>query len=290
MYKPNYKPVDTTGETLSCGWQAELSLVFRPDAGGRTVLNHCEHSGPLRVQRPFYPEPVHGACHVYILHPPGGVVGGDSLSMTTLLQPKSRALLTTPAAGKFYRSAGAEARLVQNFKVAANAVLEWLPQEAIFFNGAKVRATTRIDVDSEGCFIGWEISCLGRPAAGELFSRGFCRQIFEVWRDDEPLFLEHGRFDGGAELLRTAWGLQGKPVFGTFVCASQIRGLDAKVRAAVTVPSDDGFAVTHMDGVLVCRYLGESVQRARNLFTQAWAVLRPEVIGTPACAPRIWNV
>ena len=292
MYKPNYKPIDigATGESLSCGWQAELSLVFQADDRGRTILSHRRHSGPLQVQRPFYPEPVGGACHVYILHPPGGVVGGDGSRVTALLQKKARALLTTPAAGKFYRSAGAEARLVQRFRVASEAVLEWLPQENIFYKGARVRATARIDVQNDGCFIGWEINCLGRPAAGESFSQGYCRQNLEIWRDGKPLFLEHGRFEGGAELLKAAWGLRDKPVVGTFVCTSPVRGLDAKVRAAVTVAPDDGFAVTHMDGVLVCRYLGDSAQRARILFTQAWAALRPVLIGIPACVPRIWNV
>lgn len=292
VYKHSYEPINTavTGEAWSCGWQAQLSLVFEADGHGRTRLSHRRHSGPLQVQRPFYPESAHGTCHVYILHPPGGVVGGDSLNVTALVQAKARALLTTPAAGKFYRSAGAEARLVQSFKVAPDAVLEWLPQENIFYNGAKLRATTRIDMQKNGCYIGWEINCLGRPAAGESFSQGFCCQNLEIWREREPLFVEHGRFDSGGELLNAAWGLQGKPVFGTFVCTSRIRDLDSRVRAAVTLYPDDNFAVTHMDGVLVCRYLGDSAQRARILFAQAWAALRPVVIGIPACVPRIWSI
>ena len=291
-YKPNYKPIeiDATGEPSARGWQAELSLMFQADDRGRTILSHCRHSGPLQVQRPFYPEPASGACHVYILHPPGGIVGGDGLRVQTLLQGKARVLLTTPAAGKFYRSAGGEAQLVQRFKVASDAVLEWLPQENIFYKGARVRATTHIDVQDRGCYIGWEIGCLGRPASGEFFSQGICRQNLEIWRAGEPLFLEHGRFEGGGELLEAAWGLHGNPVFGTLVCVSPISGLDVRVRDAVTVSSGDGFAVTQMDGVLVCRYLGNSAQKARILFTQAWAVLRPLVIGIPACAPRIWNV
>src|SRR5690606_30424398 len=112
------------------GWRAELALRFEL-RGPRTVLAGRRHYGPLRVQRPFYPE---GApCHTYVLHPPGGVVGGDRLHMDIRLEPGSHALLTMPGATKFYRSAGATSLLQQHFHVGEDAVLEWLPQDNILF-------------------------------------------------------------------------------------------------------------------------------------------------------------
>ena len=126
------------------GWQARLSLGFRRQ-NARTILERRAHQGPLRVQRPFYPEGG-SVCHVAILHPPGGVVGGDELRIDAALDAESRALLTTPAAGKFYRSAGPVARQTQRLTVAAGATLEWLPQENIVYSGARVHALTRVEL------------------------------------------------------------------------------------------------------------------------------------------------
>src|SRR5205085_6360717 len=88
------------------GWQAELRLRFNCDAPGplrpgRTRLVERQHRGPLVVQRPFYPEG--DPCHVYLVHPPGGVVGGDALRIDATVDPGAHALITTPAATKFYR-------------------------------------------------------------------------------------------------------------------------------------------------------------------------------------------
>src|SRR6187551_1093438 len=117
-------------------WQARLELGFRATAG-RTVLAHRRHIGPLMVQRPFYPEG--GICHVYLLHPPGGIVGGDSLELQVDAGQGSHALITTPAATKFYRAGPHPRAVLRQNLLVKDAVLEWLPQEAIVFDGAKVR-------------------------------------------------------------------------------------------------------------------------------------------------------
>ena len=113
------------------GWPAELHLGFARDAA-RTALVERRHLGPLRVQRPFYPEG-EGVCHVYLLHPPGGLVAGDDLQVSARVEPGAHALLTTPAAAKLYRSRAASgpARQVQRFEVQGDGILEWLPQESI---------------------------------------------------------------------------------------------------------------------------------------------------------------
>ena len=269
------------------GWQARLALRFCHSAD-RTLLGGCEHRGPLRVQRPFYPEPG-GACHLYVLHPPGGVVGGDSLSVGVNCESDTEVLITTPAAGKFYRSAGPIARLVHHLRVAGGASLEWFPQENIAFAGARVRASTRVELSGDARFIGWEILCLGRPASGETFAKGAFRQELEIWRDGSPLYLEPGRFESGSELLEAAWGLQGRPVTATLVCVGGENGLCDTVRSAVgQVESDELFGVSQLDGILLCRYLGASAQRAFDIFLRAWSVLRPLVLNKPAIAPRIW--
>ncbi len=126
--------METADCCLPSGWHAELVLGFS-ERNGRTTLSRRAHSGPLRVQWPFYPE--QQVCHVYILHPPGGIVGGDTLHIQVLVETGAQVLLTTPAANKFYRSnKGATARLRQSLTVGEGAALEWFPQEAIVFDGA----------------------------------------------------------------------------------------------------------------------------------------------------------
>ncbi len=141
------------------GWHASLNLGFAA-SGDKTLLVKRQHVGPLTVQRPFYPEG--GVCHVYILHPPGGIVGGDHLSIQVNAETGSDALVTTPATGKFYRSGGEQATQVVLIKVAENAALEWLPQETIIYEGAQLASLVKVDLAAGAKFIGWEILSLGR--------------------------------------------------------------------------------------------------------------------------------
>ena len=274
---------------LAPGWQAQLTLAFQR-RGLRTTLGHCAHRGPLQVQRPFYPEG-EAVGHVAILHPPGGVVGGDELQINITLDAQAHALITTPAAGKFYRSAGPTARQIQQMTVAADAALEWLPQENIVYAGAKVHAITRVELQGDARFIGWEILCLGRPAADETFHSGQYRQDLELWRDGEPLYLEHGRYAGDDPVMSAQWGLQGQPVSAALLCAGVWPDLLNPLRTALNLATLEGerVAVTQLDGVLICRYLGSSAARARRLLILAWSVLRPTVLNRPACPSRFWN-
>jgi urease accessory protein len=253
------------------GWQARLSLVFRRD-GAVTRLARRSAQGPLQVQRPFYPGG--GACHVYLLHPPGGIVGGDRLDIAIDAGAGTEVLLTTPAAGKFYRSAGPVAEQRQSLRVRPRARLEWLPQEAIVFSGAIARSTTRIDLDDGARVVAWEILCLGRPASGERFGSGRFEQSMELYRQGRPLLLERNRYDSAGPVPDASWGLGGHPVTALLVASDGDAQLLDAVRA--TLP-DDGSAVTGVtcvDGVLVVRYLGDCTERARQCLIRAWQVLR----------------
>ena len=269
------------------GWHARLDLTFR-DAAGRTVPAQRSRLGPLQVQRPFYPEG--GVCHLYLLHPPGGIVGGDSLEIAVVAEAGARALLTTPAAGKFYRSAGRYARQSQYLRVAAGAALEWLPQETIVFDGALARSVTRIDAEEGGRFVAWEILCLGRPAAGESFTRGLFEQRLEIYRGGRPLLLECNRYEGGGDMLRAPWGLGGRPVAASMVCSPCDEADLAAARAAMGGREDgERIAATLVDGLLLLRCLGLRADRAREHFIRIWTTLRPRCLGMEACRPRIWS-
>ncbi len=271
---------------MTAGWAARLALHFERRAG-RTVLAHRSHEGPLAVQKPFYPEG--DVCHVYVLHPPGGVVGGDRLAIEIEVASDAHALITTPAAGKVYRSGGPASIQEQRLSVASGAALEWLPQETILYSQCCASLSTRVTLVPGARFIGWEVLCLGRPAAGERFDAGVCRHRLELWCQGRPLLIERSTITGGSELLRAPWGFGGRTVSGTFLATPADEMTLATVREAVAVEREDLFSATLLDPVLLCRYLGDSAESARRCFTDAWRAVRPGLLGREAHPPRIWR-
>jgi urease accessory protein len=254
------------------------------------VLSARKHVGPLCVQRPFYPD-ADGTCHIYVLHPPGGVAGGDSLELDARLGPHARALLTTPAATKLYRMEGRSARVRQTLTVQDGAILQWLPQETIAFEGAVGQLETRIVLEGTGQAIAWEMLCLGRPVCDERFTYGTLRTTLAVHRDGRPLLVERARFDGGAAMLDASFGMQGKPVLGTFICTEGDDSLVDALRAALDredAPWRGCVAVSRLYGVVVCRYLGARVEHGQLAFRCALDVLTERVLGSTRNIPRIW--
>src|SRR5438105_4611120 len=167
-------------DAASARWHARLALAFAHERG-RTVLASRAHAGPLRVQKPFYPEG-DAVCQVVVVHPPGGIAGGDDLALTLDLAPRAHAQITLPAATKWYRSAGDTAVQRIEATLAPDSVLEWLPQGAIVFDGARADSTLRFTLTSGARVIAWELVCLGRHAARERFATGRWRQRFEIVR------------------------------------------------------------------------------------------------------------
>lgn len=280
-------PVAVPTDPRRNGWHGRLELEFARRAA-RTVIARRRHSGPLTIQKPFYPE-APGVCHVYLLHPPGGVAGGDSLELDVAVAGGAHALITTPAAGKFYRCDGRQASWRQRLTLQAGSTLEWLPQETIVFDGSRAELCSRVDLEAGARFIGWETVCLGRPAARETFASGYFRQRLEIWREERPLLIERSLFEGGSELLGAAWGMQAYTVSATLLAVPADRQALTQVRAQVRLEDPGLFGATLIDGVLVCRYLGFQAEHARRAFNAAWHVIRPRLLGARACEPRIWN-
>lgn len=263
------------------GWSAELRCEFAHSAG-RTRLSARQHHGPLVVQRPFYPEGE--ACHVYVVHPPGGVAGGDQLSLDMSVYAGAHALITTPAATKFYKAGGQLASQVQRLTVR-DGVLEWLPQENIFFGDAAVRLDTVVRLKGGARFIGWEIACYGRPASRETLGHGKVLQSFELWKDDVPLLLDRLRVSGAGEMMGACWGLAGNAVLGTLLAYPFSEADLAALRETAKVGQ---ISCTVVDNVLVCRAAGRSTEEIKQTFVRFWQVLRPTLLNRPAVPPRIW--
>jgi urease accessory protein len=275
--------------TDSRGWVGRLELELGRVAG-RSALQRRSHVGPLYVQRPFYPEGP-DVVHLYVLHPPGGVVGGDRLDVSVRLAAGASALLTTPAAQKWYRSAGATSRLTTTLSVAAGATLEWLPSETIAFDAARARQTTRLELEPGAAAVAWEISCWGRPASGIRFDRGEVTLGFEIFRGAEPLLIERAHVAGGSDVLREAWGYASRPVAGVlYAVPAKPDGLVELAKRLRELPAQPGVSesVTALEELLVVRAFGDSSEAVRRTLVRAWTALRPSVIGRPATLPRIW--
>ena len=272
-------------EPLVSSWKASLALDFCFE-NQKTTLGKKIHDGPLVVQKPLYPEGS-GLCHAIIVHPPGGIAGGDELSLSVKTGESAAALLTTPGAAKWYRSSGPWAKQSVAFNVGGT--LEWLPQETIGFDGARAQTAYDVNLVAGARLIGWDIVCLGRTGSGERFARGEFRTSMQVRRDGKLLWLERGRIDGGGRLLDSQAGLAGQPVFGTlFACASDLnQGLLHETRK--TEPATGRGAVTLLPGILLARYLGSSTEAARRYFIALWRILRPALTGRDAIEPRIWR-
>ncbi len=274
------------------GWHGHLQLDYSR-RGGRTIALD-RHHGPLRVLRRLYPEG-DAVCHQVLVHPPGGIVGGDVIELDSTLAAGSHALITTPGATRFYRSAGPLAVQQVRATLASGARLEWLPLENIAYRGCQVENRQTFTLAPGAQMIGWDVLALGLPAAGAPFDAGsYLTQLAlpGVW-------LERGRIDGSDRLLLDSpLGLAGHSVLATLWLADgqalgRERGeaLIDSARALIEASALPGTAgVTAPDeSLLVLRALGHRVEPVMALLQAVWARWRRLHWGLEACAPRVWR-
>ena len=273
----------------STGWQAQLDLEYGW-RGGRTRLIHKQQHGPLTLQRSFYPEG--DTCHNYILHPPGGVVAGDTLRINVKANSRAHCLLTTPGATKFYRSGSQlPGSQYQRLTVADGARLEWLPQPSIFFPGARVELKTDIEIAEGGKFVGWEMLCFGRPANKEPFDHGAIRSQTRLSLAGDLRLVE--QFHTSADdMLLSATGMRGTAMQGCFIAAPcqepHRKALEQILQSKTGDVYPHPVGVTLVDEVLIVRALGEQSEPMLELFTRLWSELRQQWLKKSPCLPRIW--
>lgn len=267
---------------LHPGWHASLRLGFVRD-GATTRLLERRHAGPLRVQKALYPEGP-GICHAVIVHPPGGVAGGDVLDITIDAGARAHALLTSPGAAKWYRANGRPSRQTVGLHALEGAAIEWLPQETILYDGADVTLEHDVDLAQDAAYIGSEILCFGRAASGERFTHGALRQRTRIRHGGRLVWHEQGRVAAGA--LASPLRMKGRHVCATLLGVGKPApaALLASLRAG-----DRLLAVTQLKSVFVARYLCDDSETARHALLRVWQALRPHLLGLDAQPPRIWN-
>ena len=277
---------DATNDSL-----ATLTLGFRHQDGA-TRLTRREHRGPLRVQKALYPEGSQ-CCHAVIIHPPGGVVGGDELQIRVRVGENANALISTPGAAKWYRSNGKVSRQLLEIAVSKRASAEWLPQETILFNDADVTLHSHIHLESGARYLGCDILCFGRTASGERFTNGRVRQRMFIHVDDTPVFIEQGTLTGSSAMMNSTPGLSGHTVCASLVgVGSPLGNTTLATLRDLCVPlvsKHEKFGATQMKSVVLIRYLGDSSEVARRVMLAAWQVLRPALLGRESTELRIWN-
>lgn len=265
-------------------WHAELELGYAR-FGDSTRPVQRRHKGPLRVQKHLYAEGPEVCQHI-IVHPPGGIAGGDRLQIRASVERDAWAQLTSPGAAKWYRATG-PAYQTLDLSVAAGATLEWLPQETIVFSAAQAELSTRIELQGDARLFYWDLVALGRPASNERFDLGHFQSHLDIRRDGQLLWHERQRIVGGDGLLDSPIGLDGQPVFATLLATGEIDSpLLERCRALPHAVRGD---LTQLPGLLVARCLASEALLARAWLIDLWRLLRPTLLGREALPPRIWS-
>jgi urease accessory protein len=273
-------------------WEARLNLDFNI-AKGRSYLAKKLHLGPLVLQKTLHPEG-DAVCHGVVIHPPGGVAGGDELTLNVTLSANTRVLLTTPGAGKWYKAHGHFAKQHLQFDLQDNACFEWLPQENILFDGSKVRLSSHVNMAPDAKYAAWEIVCLGRQAQQEQWLNGLMQQKISIVRAGKLIWNERAFLEPTHKTLHSIVGLNGNAVIGSFVIAAGLvpeKVLDAcrAIKPDITLDVDAQYAVTALPEIFAARYIGQSSQSAKAYFELLWQQLRPWYAARQAVRPRIWN-
>jgi urease accessory protein len=271
-----------------------LSLAASPEGAARLVFAHrgttrlarLFQKAPLRVLMPR-PAPGDLPCAV-LLNTSGGIVGGDALQVAVRVEAGAAAVVTSQAAEKAYRSAGADATLEVDLDLEEGTWLEWLPQETILFDGARLRRRLRVHAAAQARLVAVDVLVFGRRARGERFRRGSFYDRWEIrvgghlaWVDALRLTPEPGA------LLDAPFGFAGAGAAATaiYVASDAVDRLDL-ARALIDHPKVRSGA-TCVGPVLVLRWLDRDPAAVRAAVQQFCARFRHAVAGLPECVPLI---
>lgn len=273
-------------------WHASLQLDYRLEAD-RTVARH-QHKGPLRLLRSLYPEG-HSICHNVLVHPPGGLVGGDTLDVSVTAGDRAHGLITTPGASRFYRSDGQTALQRTTITLNPSARLEWLPLEAICYNGCQAENHLKLNLAPQSEFLGWDVTALGLPLSSQPFDSGSYLQHIEV----PGVWLERGHLQASDHrLMNSPLGMAGQRCLASlfFVSGTKIErrrrsgALDIarSLIASHSLRTTAG-ATSPDDQVVVVRVLAPVVEPAMHLMRELWAAWRQHFWHISHAPPRIWS-
>jgi urease accessory protein len=280
-------------------WHAQLLLNYR-SSDGRSLLDFS-HNGPLRILQSLYPEG-DAVCHNVLVHPPGGVAGGDDLDIRMHLAQDTHALITTPGATRFYKTLGESAIQRTVAKLDEGARLEWLPLENIAYSGCIAENRLQLQLAPTAQVIGWDVTALGLPAANQAFERGTFTQHLELLhpQPSHSPWLERGKIEADDQrLLQSPLGLAGHTCLATmfFIAGTsinitgreQIISESREIISAQSLAKTSGITCPHAQ-VIALRTLAHSTEEVIQLFKQVRALWRKLLWNLPDTQPRIWTM
>lgn len=265
-------------------WYASLQLRYG-QRHGRTVPILRQHQGPLRVQKHFVQPD--GSCQHIILHPPGGIAGGDVLALDIALEQDADVLITSAGAAKWYNGFGQAAQQTLTVNLAPHSRLAWLPLETIVFDGAQVQSQNRFDLQPDAALLWGEVVCFGRPAGDKPFQQGYWRQSTEIWRQQQLLWCEHTSLAANDPLWQSAIGLGGHSVIATLLWTGQIP--ETCHQQILALPCKGEAGATQLPEVWLARFMGDSAEAAWHWLRAARELLYPHTHQRHADTPRIWR-
>ncbi|MFC0407056.1 urease accessory protein UreD [Roseomonas elaeocarpi] len=252
--------------------------------GGDTVLKHLYQQAPSRVLFPRVEagEPPLGA----LVNTAGGLAGGDALSLEVMVGEGGTATLCTPAAEKIYRSLGPETVIQTSLRIEAGARLEWLPQETILFNGARLKRRLQVEMTSCARLLAAEMLVFGRSARGEYFESGALHDAWRLRVAGKLSWIDATRLDEPGTALKDRFGFGGAGAFATLLLAGQ--DVSAHLPLLRELAGPLGAATLPREGVALLRWLGPAVE-VRRWLAGAVPLLRAAWLGFPATLPRLWT-
>lgn len=270
------------------------SLVLRYAREGERSVGHDRHEGPLRVLKVLYPEGA-SICHHVLVHPPGGIAGGDELKIDAVVGDSAHALVTSAGAARFYRSDGAHASQDAVLSLGAGARLEWLPLEAIAYPGCRAANRVRIELAPGAACLGWDLLALGLPASGSAFDRGWIEQRLHwpgVWLERGRIAADDDRLMasplglGGRKALMTLWFASHAPwpaprleaLLDAARAAAQAHGLQAQAGATAPDPR-----------LVILRALASRIEPLFALAIEVRAAWRRIAWGLDGAPLRVWR-
>jgi urease accessory protein len=283
-------------------WLASLSLEFSLTASG-SQLTRTIRNGPLTVQKAFYPEGP-DCAHIYLLHPPAGIVSGDELRISIQVNEQAHSLVTTPGANRFYRAREdltiGDSKQVQHCEIflAEQAKCENFPLETIVYEGADGVNTVDVNLKSDSAYLGWDITCLGLPRSNQFFKNGRYTQLNRVYCEDTLIYHDRIAIKPDNQIHQHMAGLNNHNVFATFMAYAP-EGLITNAQHKVLIGqlrdyiieenAEQKISISKIRQLLVIRYLGQHAEECKALFIQLWQKIRPLYLNKEANIPRIWH-
>ncbi len=283
-------------------WLASLSLEFSLTQNG-SQLTRTKRNGPLSVQKAFYPEG-RDCAHIYLLHPPAGIVSGDELRIHIQVNEQAHSLVTTPGANRFYRAREdlsiGDSKQVQHCEllIANQARCENFPLETIVYEGADGFNTVDVTLKSDSVYLGWDITCLGLPSSNQLFKQGSYTQLNRVYCEDTLIYHDRITIKPDNNIHQHKAGLNDQNVFATFMAYApsdtindtKNKALIAQLRdCTIEQSAEHKVSISQIRQLLVIRYLGQHAEECKALFVQLWQILRPVYLNKEAIIPRVWH-